>query len=190
MKITFDMAMFRKSLRTNNARYRAVSTTVTSAGEGEVLVSARKKLPHERAIRGKKQERTRIPHGRFIANLLAQQGRDPFAYAPDDEQREQEIMTRETERIITDAADRGRSQHLRLRRLLLDVAQDYAELAKKYIRDWRLKRNVQKTIRRKRYLVKQGIASSKFGDPPPPGYLTGRFYDGIRARYRRGRGAR
>lgn len=181
MKFEIDVSQFRRSIRDNNKRFRAVSRTLDKSGEGEVIVSRRKKGPREKATGG------RALHGRAIANMLAQQGRDVFAYDSKDENEAIDYMRNGIEELVERASKTSRPQHHRLKKVVLHAAEILVDAAQGYIKHRKLKRNADSTIKVKRWMVKQGLIPSTFGDPPPAGYASGQFYDGIRARWRQGR---
>lgn len=162
----------------------AVSKTLTNTGRGQVLTSARKKLAHESG---------RALHGRGIANILADRGHDVFLYDLPVADMVEEFVADEVSDAMDDAFDTARPQVHRIRTVLRAAAAELADSAKANISRGGL--GDKRVLRSKRsawtnywtWQAKRGRADLRFGNPPPYGYRTGRFYNGIRGFWTLGR---
>lgn len=187
MKIKVDKQLMRRDIRKVNKRFQAVSDTLQNTGTGEVLTSKRKKMPHERASRKKGRKSQRVLHGRAIANILREQGRDPFVIHSQDEAQVYAIVDRGVLDAIDKAKKTSESQRDLVIEAITDGAEKMAEVAILRIEQGRLRPNRDGWKKRKSALMKPGIATSEYGTPPRPGVFTGRFIRGIRHRWRQGR---
>ncbi len=195
MTLSVDTRLLERTVREATAKFDAVRVTLESPGEGEVIVSKRVKMPHERARRASKGKPARpgrkAAHGRIIAWKLAQLGHDPFAYPQKLKLLAIKYYTRNFERAIAAAQRTNRRQDKKLQEALLGTALLLAWGAAERIRDGKLGVNKLKYGKRKKRLQTAGIAQQKWGGQwPPYGVLTGRFIGdragspGIRARHR------
>lgn len=176
-----DWRKYGQGLVTEIRRTIAVRMTVAGGGVGEVVCSARKKMSWERG--------TKVPHGAMIANILRNQGHDPFDYPADLAAQAHDLIEHATQQAVSDAWDTARDQSARVRTALTEAAELLANTTAQRIKDRALGDSVGKYEKRKAIMVNRGRGSSDYGRVPPVGVLTGRFVDGIRARWRRGRRA-
>lgn len=188
MRVMIDERILARDIEKANARLKAVSDTVTEAGVGEVVVSKRPKLPHERANKRKGRAGQRTLHGRAIANMLRRRGHDPFVYQRNRARRIEKFTQDSIYKAIEKAEKTSQSQKRRTRRIVTETARRYSILAVTQIRTGQLGKNQGRYRAVKAGMVRGGIATSKYGVPPPYGVLTGRFIKGIRHRWRLGRG--
>lgn len=178
MKMQLDTALFRRGVRDVLRRYRAMRRTLDSSGGGEVLVSQRKKLPWEK----------RKPlHGKAVANMLAASGRDAFAYSASAAADASRIVAEAIRRSLETSWTRGQAGTSVVKEGLLKAAEGLAAWAAADVKAGGLGTNTEGTEKLKRRLVEQGKATAAYGAVPPLGIRTGRFVEGIRARWRRGR---
>lgn len=161
-------------------KYRAVALTLSNPGQGEVVVSARKRMitdPPGRAM-----------HGKFIANFLTSKGHDPFDYpVPVIRHAEGELSAR-TSALELQAFRTGRHTTKDLREALEAAAAELAAWAVENIAKGGLGENTERQARAKATLgrARAGVTAI-YGVPPPYGIRSGRFIGGIRARWRIGR---
>lgn len=183
MRMVVDWRRLSGDLLQQRQQFEAVAATVRDGGVGEVVVSARKKIPEEK---GKK-----VLHGRDIANLLRRIGHDPFAY-PDSVSREaQRFIAEQTNAAVMKAWENVRSYSDQVKAVLYAQAEELATWAAENIAAGGLGKSVGRYGKRKAILANQGRrgVTKKYGSPPPVGVYTGRFLDGIRSRWRAKRGA-
>jgi len=183
MKLTLDAGMLNRTTQDAVRRLRAVRSTVEKAGGGEVLVSKRTKLPGEKG---------RALHGRGIANLLADRGRDVFAYPARETDAVSADVAQGTAAAIQRAWATGAHQQPVLRALFTKGAEDLAAWAKRNLLAGGLGGVAEKTKIAKQRLVRRGRALAAFVNVF--GVRSGRFAGaggnpGIRARWRGGRRA-
>lgn len=184
LRLKIDERKLTADLKAWGAGLDASRATVTGTGKGQVLTSRRKKIAGEK----------RQPlHGRGVANILADRGHDVFRYSNAVADRVESLIASESTDAIVDAYRTGQPQTERIRSALRLAAMELAEDARHYISSGDLgQKKVRRTKRSawKNYwarLARLGRASLRFGNPPPLGYLTGRFLEGIRGFFTMGR---
>ena len=177
MKIKLDVDLLRSDVWLEKKRLAAIAKTVTDSGEGEVIVSMRKKMPHEKK---------RAAHGRIVTNYLAAKGIDPFDYPPGVQKVIEDRIAQEVQKALDVAAKTSRPQDEEVRKALEDAAEWLAAWAKDYIEKGGLGPSTGKYGKFKSRMVAAGIATGEYGDPPPRGVLTGRYVKGIRHRWKLG----
>jgi hypothetical protein len=118
--------------------------------------------------------------------MLRAQGHDPFAYPASEVTREDAQLTRGVLSTLSAAYRARRTQAQAMKALILATSQAFADWSIAALKEGRIGSNSKGVAAIKKRLIKQGILSSKYGDPPPYGVRTGRFLEGIRARWRRG----
>lgn len=187
MKISIDTDLLKSTIRRNNLRYKAIIETLKRSGMGEVITSKRAKMPHERASKRKKREGKKVVHGRLIAWILKKSGHDPFEYDRGALSEAMEIINRGVVHAIDKAADTSKDESAIIKAALLEMTDVLVNDVFERVTQGKLGRNRQRTIRRKKQMVKDGIATTEFGNPPPFGVLTGRFIKGVRRRWRQGK---
>ena len=181
MKMKLDIDLLRSDVRKEKKRFDALAQTVSESGEGEVVVSKRQKMANEKG---------RPAHGRLISNALAAKGIDPFDYPPDVQARIEEKIAQAVQKALDQAASTSRPQDEAVRKALEDAAKELAEWVVQNIGRGGLGSSTGRYAEYKSRLVKAGIATSEYGDPPPRGVLSGRYIKGIRYRWRKGGKAR
>ena len=175
MKLVIDRGMLNRTVRNTVGRFKSMKITLKSPGTGEVVVSRRKKYPGER----------RKPlHGRAIANLLAKLGHDPFKYPDHIVAAIDQEVAEEISDALEDAFRARHHRRQRVRDALLIGARKLAEFARWRIEQGLLAPMTEDRAKRKRWRRNK---TTRYGDPPPYGIVSGRFVEGIRARWRRGR---
>ena len=122
----------------------------------------------------------RIMTGWGIANFLASKGHDPFDYPPGDVEFVGSAIEEEVAEALEDAYRTGRSQKMRIKRVLDAGARHLRDAAKEQIEEGRLGKNKHNYRLRKMRRVKDGIYTDEYGNPPPYGVATGQFVKGIR----------
>ena len=170
-----DWRVFSSDLDLVSGRLQAIRDTVAATGTGEVVVSARKKLPGEKA---------KAIHGMMVANLLRKIGHDPFDYPADVAAEVEEFISTEIEELVQIAYRTGRPQRSAAQRVFMAAATELAKAATNRVETGGLGETVGDYGRYKARRRKAGTL------PPESKYVgikTGRFVAGIRPRRRRGR---
>ena len=178
MRIHLDSELLRRTTRDAAGRAKSVRITLRYAGTGEVLVSRRRKESWESG---------RAFHGKAIANRLAARGHDPFAYPQEVAAEVSGEIARQTTRAIEGAWRSRRHRLQTIRTAVRQGAEFLSTWARQNIERGQLGENTARYRAIKHNLIRRGRATGRYGDPPPFGVLTGRFLEGIRARWRRGR---
>lgn len=167
-----------KGIGSTRRGYIALAATVERAGRGDVLVSKRIK---------QKWEKRKAVHGRAIANMLADRGRDPFDYDLPVVKEVTDFLESEIQDAKGKAFRTGRPRRSQVRGALRAGAEFLARAAYRKIVRGRLGKNPSGYRERKKRRVKSGRYTRAFGNPPPYGVATGRFVRGIRATWSQGR---
>lgn len=174
LKLTVNNAKLRSDVELVAGGLDAVNDTITGTGRGQVLTSARKKLPGEKG---------RALHGRGIANLLQDMGHDAFVYNGDVADLVEDFIATEVEEAIDDAWRTGHPATDRVRNVLRAAAEELATSARQNIEAGLLGPQAAATETAKEILVRKGRTSRVGG----LGWRTGRFAQGIRGFWTLGR---
>lgn len=184
--LQLDLSQLDKDISQLERSLEAIGKTLAVHGRGEVIAGRRRKMAHERRNVRLGREGVRTLGGAHIANFLRAKGHDPFKYPTADWMAVQQGIDSEVAGAIAIAYHTKRPQTDRVRRAIIGAAMDLAELARDRITSGQLGENTKKSARRKAILANMGIATRRYGSPPPYGVLTGRFVESIRWRWRRG----
>ncbi len=176
INLKLDTATLRRTTNETIKRLRAMRTTVERAGAGEVLVSRRRKIAGEKG---------RAIHGRAIANMLADRGKDPFDYDRAVLESTARTVATGTAHAIQQAWKTGLAQQGDIRELFTAAAQDLADWAHSHLVAGGLGGVAASTRRRKLKLARQGLI--EHGAVDILGIRSGQFVAGFRARFRAGR---
>jgi hypothetical protein len=119
----------------------------------------------------------------IAANLKARSGKDPLELPERDRKRIQKALIRQLRESIIGAFKKKKV--VSLNTILLIAANDVVKALRARIIGGHLGSNPGPYKLRKRAMVTQGLATSKYGNPPPFGIQTGGFLAAIRARVKR-----
>jgi len=179
IKLSVDVRGMDRDIRAIKNGYDAMAVTLQNAGQGQVVTSKRTpKRPWEK----------KAFHGSAIANFLRARGVEPVDNF--DEQVQQVVETTLQQRITDalDAAWRTATSHAeQIQEALLEAAQALAQNARDRLARGAVGTNTGRTRDRKKRLVKGGAATRQYGAVPPYGIETGRFVDGIKGSWKRGK---
>ena len=197
--VEIDMSLMSRDVASVNRGVAAVRETLRNAGMGQVVVS-------KRTPRRPTDPKGRVLHGRAIANIFADRGKDPFAFPQSVEEKAQSIAVRHATRALEVAYDTARPQRRRMQQGLRFAANTLATWARLNIRKGGLgqKKIRQSSARNRsgaersltqrrsatiglwRRYVRTGKWTDRYGFPPPYGIASGRFLRGIRAIWKLG----
>lgn len=178
VKLKIDLPLMHRQVTNIKSGLDAMIHTAQNAGQGQVVASKRSpKKPWEK----------KAFHGRAIANFMRARGVEPITY--DDEVAESIETTLQTWLIeaLDDAWKTAQSQAHVVKSAFLWAAEELADNARERLYRGAVSVNTQRTSVRKQRLAAKGFATTKGGPTPPYGVETGRFADGIRGIWKKGR---
>lgn len=178
-----DMTRWHRAARHMVAGISAFRETIYRTGRGEIVVSKRNPYGFEKS---------RVVHGKAIANMLAAKGGDVFIVDPQVERDAYYRLEGVVHRIIELAIASGRPQHRLLRKVMREVTQEVLRSILENIAQGRTpKEKSAKYAAKIKSMSERGYGAidNRFGMPPPWGVKTGRFFDGIKARMGRSKAA-
>jgi hypothetical protein len=157
----------------------AAAKTVMRPPIGKVVVSARKKMKHEKK---------RAVHGKAIANFMRTQGKDPFATDSDVISDVTEEFNDNVQIAIETAYSIRKQQKALIRIAVIQAARLLAAAAKEKIITGGLGEKKTPSGKKRqsffalmRWRINTGRSTGRYGFPIPYGIDTGRFVEGIRA---------
>jgi hypothetical protein len=177
MQMELDVVEFNRGYFRAKRVLKAYRETFNAGGVGEVVVSKRKKMPHDTG---------KVLHGKAIANIQRARGRDAFAYTDQEVDSINEWMNRQFLEMIERVEVTGQPQVEQARMILLWAAQKYEKISRDKVKGRQFKPNSPKYLKYKARMVNAGITMNQYGSPPPPLILTGRYFRGFRSRWRAG----
>ena len=197
--VEIDTSTLSRDIASVNRGVAAVRETLRNAGMGQVVVS-------KRTPRTRHDPPGRVLHGRAIANIMADRGKDPFAFPKSIEEKAQSIAVRHATRALDAAYETARPQHRRMQNGLRFAAATLATWARLNIRKGGLgQKEIRLTLEKDRQGNVRSMASrrgatiaywrrnvrigkwtDRYGFPPPYGVASGRFLRGIRAIWKLG----